>query len=219
MKLETFTIQDLRLRKWAAEHVDGRLCHLPRRRKVNCYCRCTPSEGIVALYPDFAREVYDDQLHYLLDSENPGHIADRAMQVGQLLFVCGRPLLALTLMKAALNHLIWVDDNLQEDYARNHYYPGWRFAQWYHPWSARVSEVDARLLGACIDRLVSGHVPLDLRVLIDADVVHFIDHGECGVVDLAAASSDGQVQQDVLPEAGAVVAERVEPSLAGGFGL
>lgn len=153
MKLKTFTIQDLRLRMWAAEHVDGRLFRLHRRRKVNCYCRCTPREGIVALHPDYAREIYDDQLHYLLDSENPGHIADRAMQVGQLLFVCGRPLLALTLMKAALNHLIWVDDNLQEDYARNHYYPGWRFAQWYHPWSARVSEVDARRLGACIDRL------------------------------------------------------------------
>ena len=157
MKMKTFTIQDLRLRKLAAEHVDVRFCHLPRRRKVNCYCRCTPEEGIVALYPDFAREVYDDQLHYLLESENPGHIGDRAMQVGTMLFACGRPLLALTLMKEALNHLIWADYYLQEDYALKHYYPGWRFAQWYHPWSARVSEVDARRLGACLDR-VAGEV-------------------------------------------------------------
>jgi hypothetical protein len=153
MKMKTFTIQDLRKRKWAAEHVDGSLCKLPRRRKVKCYCRCTPEEGIVALHPDFAREVYDDQLCYLLDCENPGHIADRAIQIGNILFACGRPLLSLTLMKTSLNHLIWVDDNQQEGYARNHYYPSWEYAQWYLPWSARVSEVDARYLGAYIDKL------------------------------------------------------------------
>ena len=43
---------------------------------------------------------------------------------------------------------------LQEDYARQHYCPlNPDYYQWYHPWSARVSEVDARRLAARIDSL------------------------------------------------------------------
>lgn len=155
MKRKTFTIQDLRKRKEAAEHVEGSARNLHQRRKVNCLCRSTPSGGIIAMHPDYARALYDDQMRFLLTCCNPGHIADRAIQIGNVLAKCGRPLLALKLMQTSLKHLIYVDDNLQEDYALNHFYPGVQFAQWYQYWPERVSEVDARRLGSHIDELAN----------------------------------------------------------------
>lgn len=127
--------------------------HVPVRRKVNNLCRCTPESGIIALHPDCAREIYDHELRRLLSSGNPGFIAGRAIQTGETLRRCDRPLLALRLMKSALRHLISVDATLQYDYAHKHYWPRPEYLQWYQPWSARVSEVDARQLAAHIDDL------------------------------------------------------------------
>jgi hypothetical protein len=127
--------------------------HVPVRRKVNNLCRCTPQSGIIAMHPDYAREVYDRELRRLLCSGNPGFIAGRAIQIGETLRRSGRPLLALRLMKSALGHLMSVDADLQYDYAHEHYWPRQEYFQWYHPWSARVSEVDARQLAARVDDL------------------------------------------------------------------
>ncbi|MBQ7496049.1 MAG: hypothetical protein IJT75_09940 [Bacteroidaceae bacterium] len=125
-----------------------------KRRKVNNLCRCTPKAGIIALHPDYARSVYDHELRHILLSDNPGFIAGRAIQTGDILRNAGRPLLALRLMRTALSHLLYVDDELQRDYAHEHYCPAnIDYRQWYHPWSARVSEVDARRLAAHIDSL------------------------------------------------------------------
>lgn len=125
-----------------------------KKRKVNNVCRCTPQTGIIALHPDYARSVYDEELDRLLSSGNPGYIADTAIRIGNLLHQSGRPLLALNLMQRALRHLLHVDDDLQRDYALNHYYPSNPdYAQWYQPWSSRVSEVDARRLAARLDQL------------------------------------------------------------------
>ena len=133
-----------------------------KRRKVNNLCRCTPKEGIIALHPDFARQVYDQQLSRLLCSGNPGFIAGRAIQMGNILYKAGRPLLALDLMRKALNHLLFVDNDLQRDYAAEHFCPiNPDYYQWYSPWRERVSEVDARKLAARIDELqneISGHL-------------------------------------------------------------
>lgn len=127
--------------------------HVTRRRKVNNLCRCTPKSGIIAMHPDYARDVYDHELRRLLYSGNPGYIAAHAMRIGEILRRSGRPHLALRLMEQSLNHLMWVDFEKQEDYASNHYYPGPEYDQWYDHWSARVSEADARRLAARIDEL------------------------------------------------------------------
>ena len=133
-----------------------------KRRKVNNLCRCTPKRGIIALHPDYAQSVYDTQLSRILNTGTPGVIANQAIRIGNMLFRAGRPLLALNLMKHALNHLLCVEDDLQRDYAHNHYWPSNPdYLQWYDPWSARVSEVDARRLAAHIDRLqdeISSHL-------------------------------------------------------------
>lgn len=153
MRKKSFTLASLR----KSSEANAQACvfekKLPRRRGICCLCRCDPKQGIVALHPDYARGVYEDQMHYILDCDNPGHIADRAIQVGKILSACGRPLLAQKLMRAALMHLISEDDNQQEDYALNHHYPGLQYEQWYQYWSERVSEVDARRLAAHIDEL------------------------------------------------------------------
>jgi hypothetical protein len=126
----------------------------PARRTLGSLCRCTPNRGIVALNPDYSREVYDSALRRLLRSDNPGFIAAHAIEIGETLNRSGRPLLALKLMKTSLRHLMGVDAEKQENYARQHYCPlNPDYYQWYHPWSARVSEVDARRLAARIDSL------------------------------------------------------------------
>lgn len=127
--------------------------HVTRRRKVNNLCRCTPKGGIVAMHPQYAGDMFDHEIRRLLSSNNPGYIADHAMRIGEILRRSGRPLLALNLMKHALSHLMNVDFSKQEDYAHDHYYPRPEYFQWYDPWSARVSEVDARQLAARIDDL------------------------------------------------------------------
>lgn len=127
---------------------------MKRRRKINNICRCTPKEGVIGLHPDYAKQVFDEQLSLILCCSNPGFIADHAILIGNILYQCGRPLLALELMKQALAHLLHVDDDLQRDYAENHYWPhNPDYYQWYHPWSARVSETDARKLAARIDEV------------------------------------------------------------------
>ena len=127
---------------------------MKKRRKVNNLCRCTPKAGIIALHPDYARHVYDQELRRILLSGNPGYIAEQAIQVGDILRNAGRPLLALQLMETAFHHLLNVDDDMQRDYALEHYCPiNPNYFQWYHPWSARVSEVDALRLADRIDHL------------------------------------------------------------------
>lgn len=132
----------------------GKTIHLHRRRKVNSLFRCTPQQGIVALHPADARRMYDEVLSQILHSGNPGAIAGAAIQAGETLVHCSHPLLALKLMQAALKHLLHVDDELQRDYALNHYSPDRPdFQQWYLPWPSRVSEADARELAAKVDVL------------------------------------------------------------------
>lgn len=130
-----------------------RNAHVTRRRKVNNLCRCTPKGGIIAMHPDYAGDMFDHELRRLLSSSNPGYIAGHAMLIGETLRHSGRPRLALHLMQCALSHLMNVDFNKQEDYASKHYYPRPEYVQWYAPWSARVSEADARQLAARIDEL------------------------------------------------------------------
>ena len=127
--------------------------HVTRRRKVNNLGRCTPKGGIVAMHPKYADDMFDHELNRLFNSSNPGYITDHAMRIGEILRRSGRPRLALNLMQYALNHLMHVDFGKQEDYAHDHYYPRPEYFQWYDPWSARVSEVDARQLAARIDDL------------------------------------------------------------------
>ena len=125
---------------------------LHQRRKVNCICRCTPKQGIIALHPDYAQRVFDEQLRRILLSGNPGFIADLAIRTGNILRQASRPQLALKLMQTALKHLINVDEEMQRDYASKHYWPRQEYQHWYHPWSARVSEVDARQLATEVDK-------------------------------------------------------------------
>ncbi|MCR5820836.1 MAG: hypothetical protein K6F94_07840 [Bacteroidaceae bacterium] len=126
---------------------------LPRRR-AGILCRCTPSDGIIAMHPRYSQKLYDAELPRLLKSRNPGFISAHAIDIGETLSRTGRPRMALRLMNMSLRHLIAVDSLMQEDYSSKHFWP-WNpdFFQWYHPWSARVSEVDARRLAACIDML------------------------------------------------------------------
>lgn len=123
------------------------------RRKVNCLCRCTPQSGIVALNPTLAQALFDERMRRLLSSTNPGEICAYALRTGELLEAAGRPLLALRLMHVALNHLLSVDADIQEDYAANHHWPRPEYSQWYEPWSWRVSDADARSLAERIDEL------------------------------------------------------------------
>lgn len=153
MKRKTFTFADLRKSGEAAAQSRVFTCTLHRRRKVNCLCRCTPDDGVVALYPDYAQEVYNQQMCYILNCCEPRRIAARAMSIGAMLKHAGRPHLALRLLQSAFNRFLSVEWDLQEDYAHNHYWPGCDYEQWYKPWNWRVSEADARQLAAFIDEL------------------------------------------------------------------
>ena len=153
MKRKTFTFADLRKSGEAAAQSRVFACKLHRRRKVNCLCRCTPNDGIVVMHPDYAQDVYDQQIGYILNCDEPRRIAARAVSIGTILAHAGRPYLALQLLQYAFNHLLSVEWDLQEDYAHNHYWPGCDYEQWYEPWSWRVSEADARQLAALIDEL------------------------------------------------------------------
>lgn len=153
MKKKNLTLAELRKASEATTPSNS-TTHLHTRRKVNSLCRCTPKTGIIAMHPDYARNVYDHELNHLLCSGNPGYIADRAIQIGDILHNSGRPQLALDLMNRALQHLLWTDFEMQEDYAHEHYWPlNPEYRQWYQSWSERVSETDARKLAAHIDQL------------------------------------------------------------------
>ena len=121
-----------------------------KRRKVNCVCRCTPRQGIVAMNAQESEQLYSQLLSDIVRRKNPRHIADIAIQTGNTLRRIGHPLLALKLMKAALAHLLSVDEDRLRDYERYHQIPSY-YSEFYMPWRWRTSEEDARELAAAID--------------------------------------------------------------------
>ncbi|MCR5179705.1 MAG: hypothetical protein K6C30_00580 [Bacteroidaceae bacterium] len=153
MKRKHFTFAELRNSQEAESWKQVTAGKVHSRRKVNCLCRATPRQGVVNLHPDLARRLYNERLHNILASDNPGTIGTRAIRAGELLVRVGRPVLALRLMKHALSHLISADSLRQEDYVSQHYWPGYEYEQWYEYWSWRISDADAYELASHIDRL------------------------------------------------------------------
>ena len=121
-----------------------------KRRKVNCICRCTPRQGIVAMNAQESKQLYSQTLKDILNRNNPRHIADMAIEAGNTLSRTGHPLLALRLMKASLSHLISVDEDKLRHYERYEQIPSY-YTEFYMPCSWLTSEEDARLLEAAID--------------------------------------------------------------------
>lgn len=121
-----------------------------KKRKVNCICRCTPRQGIVAMNVKEAKQLFEQQMSDIAQRKNPRHIADIAIQVGNTLQRTGHPRLALMLMNAALSHLISVDENQLRYYERYEQVPSY-YTEFYMPWRWRTSEEDARRLAAVID--------------------------------------------------------------------
>lgn len=153
MRKKNFTLATLR--RISEENAQAYVFEkkLPRRRGICCLCRCDPKRGIVVLHPINAKQLFDEQVQYILRCSVPARIASRALMVGDVLAQAGRPNLALRLMRSAYDHLINTEWNIQEDYVANHYYPRPEFQQWYLPWRWRISEWEARRLAARIDEL------------------------------------------------------------------
>lgn len=97
-----------------------------------------------------SEQLYSELLRDIVHRNNPRHIADIAIQTGNTLRHIGHPLLALKLMKAALAHLLSVDEDQLRDYERHHQVPSY-YTEFYMPWRWRTSEEDARELAAVID--------------------------------------------------------------------
>lgn len=121
-----------------------------KRRKVNCICRCTPRGGIQNLDPRQLKAIVEKGLTEIYDEKRPRIIAREGMSLGNLCQRTGHPLLALDVWGGALQHMLWVDEELQRDYADSYrpFYEPHRV-----PWRYRISKDQARELAARMDLL------------------------------------------------------------------
>ena len=121
-----------------------------RRPKVNCFCRCTPREGIVALHPDYVAQMVDNTKEIMSSTRSTGIIAAAALRTGQMLEQTGHLPICLDLYGRALQVIYYIDSDRLENY---YLYGALPPNPHYRRWSERSGEAHACMVARRLDEL------------------------------------------------------------------
>ena len=152
-----------------------------QRKKVNCFCRCTPDNGVISLYPPMLERAMKRAIYQIYTSRSTGVIAATAVRAGELFEHNGHVLKAITIYRTAINTIWRIDRDRAEDYYN--FGPVWPNPH-ARPWSARINDADALEVAEKLDALylrihLSGYAHQQRRVRVDYELLFRCVYSAC----------------------------------------